>query len=233
MPSKAVSTTASAIDLWSSSPRGRYHSTRELTNPNSKRLVIAGSTSVRRSPSAMAWPTSSATWWSNWRRRARAARSTSRVAADAQEQRDVRQALDEHGDAPANQLLQLFHGRAISGRDVLDNSEQPIEGVVESEPQQFLLARHVVIDRRRADTEALRQIPHPRAVEAPFVEHLDDDVERGRRGRSRGGHGDAAPPSNPPRSARSSSHRLSMSRCSFPGGMIQRRRARPARQRPR
>ena len=56
---------------------GRYHSTSELTRPNSSRAVTFGSTSGRMSPAASASRTSPATYRSNWRRRARATRSTS------------------------------------------------------------------------------------------------------------------------------------------------------------
>ena len=178
MPSKAVRTTASEIIVWSVASRGRYHSLSELTSPNNSRLVIAGSTSGRTSPSATAWATRPATMWSNWRRRERAARSTRRVAVDAEEQGDEGQALAEHADAPAHQLFELGDGRTSARCDVVDDGEQPVEGVVEGELEQLLLAGDVVIDRRLGDAQPRSQVVHPRSVVAALVEHLDGDIEQ-------------------------------------------------------
>src|SRR5690606_9011282 len=75
-PSNATATTVSANASAPTPPRGRYHSTRELTMPNNNRAAVAGSTSGRRSPSAAASLTNSETIRSNSRRRASASRST-------------------------------------------------------------------------------------------------------------------------------------------------------------
>jgi hypothetical protein len=81
-PSKAMAQITSARDLALASDgispgSGRYHSTTELTRPNSSRAVISASTSGRMSPSRTACSISSATNRSKARRWARAARSTS------------------------------------------------------------------------------------------------------------------------------------------------------------
>ena len=76
-PVEGQLTTASAT--WSPSEPppgcGRYHSTREFTMPKSSRVASRMSTSARRSPSAAAAFSRSATRWSNSRRRSMAQRS--------------------------------------------------------------------------------------------------------------------------------------------------------------
>lgn len=69
-PANANCTTASAISA-PSAPllSGLYHSTSELIMPKSSRVASRTSTSARRSPSATAALSSSATWWSNSLRR--------------------------------------------------------------------------------------------------------------------------------------------------------------------
>src|SRR5690606_4370902 len=76
-PSKMNVVTASARASPDRSPPGRYHSMRELTVPNMSLLARRGSRSGRMPPSAAARATSSATRWSNSRRRARARFSAS------------------------------------------------------------------------------------------------------------------------------------------------------------
>ncbi len=101
------------------------------------------------------------------------------VAAHAQQQGDVGRLGFEHLDAAPDEVLQsLDGGRGERPRPVRHHG-QAGQGPVQGQPEQFLLARDVVIDRRLRDAEPGRQVTHARAVVTALVEQLDGHGQHG------------------------------------------------------
>jgi len=95
------------------------------------------------------------------------------VPPHPQQQRDEGQLGHQQQHAAAGQLLQPRDRGRVQRRDVVEQREQPVQRPVGGQPEQFLLARHVVVDRRFRASQLARQVLHARAVVAALVEHLD------------------------------------------------------------
>ena len=91
----------------------------------------------------------------------------------------------KHPHAAADQEFQPLDRGRIECARLVGDGEQPVQRAVERTPQQLLLARHVVVDRRLRDAQAAGEVLHAGAVVAALVEHLDGDGEQRRPGRNR------------------------------------------------
>src|SRR5580704_10711043 len=95
------------------------------------------------------------------------------VPPDPQQQGDEGQLRHQQQHAAPGQFLQSRDGRRLHGRDLVQHREQPVERPVHGQPEQLLLARHVVVDRGLGDAQLPGQVLHAGPVVAALVEHLD------------------------------------------------------------
>ena len=95
------------------------------------------------------------------------------VPAHPEQQRDVGRLGLEHLDAAPDQVLQALDGRGGERAGPAGHRGQAVQGPVQGQAEQFLLARHVVVDGRLGDAEPGRQVAHAGAVVAALVEQLD------------------------------------------------------------
>ena len=86
------------------------------------------------------------------------------VAAHPQQQRDVRQVVDEHGDLAADDVAQPRERGAGDRGRLVEDREQPVERPLQRRPQQRLLAGEVVVERRLRDARGAREVLHGRGV---------------------------------------------------------------------
>ena len=128
-------------------------------------------------PSPSASSTRLATSASSARRRSSAARSTSvlprtRSSSVTYGSRSASTRTASRTSASSRSMAGASSPRARS-----PGLPEPVKRPVQRQPQQLLLARHVVVDPRLGDAEPPRQVLHARPVVAALVEDLDRDPQ--------------------------------------------------------
>src|SRR5690606_25853102 len=73
---------------------------------------------------------------------------------------------------------QAVDGRTGGGLLLFQHREQRVQRPVDAEPEQFVLARDVVVDRRLGDPEAVGEVLHAGAFVTALVENPDGDLEQ-------------------------------------------------------
>ena len=102
-----------------------------------------------------------------------------RIAAQPQQQRHKGEPLRQDGDGSPEHVLKPLVG--LTGRRVRIGQYgfQSAERMVQGEPQQVALRRHMVVDGRFADAQVLGKDAHGRGLVAVPVEDVDGDEQHG------------------------------------------------------
>ncbi len=100
-----------------------------------------------------------------------------RVAAHAQQQRDLGQLIDGDFDRAMHDVLQARRSASALGGPLVEHREQRVERAPDSARQQLFLAANVIVDAGLGDAGRARDVVECAAVVAALAEHAHRNVE--------------------------------------------------------